>query len=440
MAINEPHGAFSTGKRAALRNTLIVAALLFAAGVVAMVTPMGVRADSSATHLSCVDKNHNGLVDIPELFDVIEAYFDTTYDSRLSCVDSNDNGLVDISELFDVIEAYFDRTPIEPPPDTWRGLTIAPEDRCSDYDSDDYRYSQSLEAQIVESLGGVYGPYTGTWFDSPRETDIEHMVARSEAHDSGLCAADANTRRSFAGDLLNLTLASPAVNRHQKSDKDAAEWLPELNQCWYVDRVVQVRQKYGLTIDQAEADVIDDVMDGCTSVEIIILPRPTPESSVGPGTLRVGEDIAPGIYAGRAGTDILDSCYWARLEGISGELDDIIANDNAIGQFYVEVLETDAYLEIDCEVTPLANWPVPNPRLVSLDPGMYIVGRDIDAGTYRGEAGEDILDSCYWARLSGVTGTIDDILANNNVNGPFYVEVETSDFALATDCELQLSR
>ena len=171
MAINEPHGAFSTGKRAALRNTLIVAALLFAAGVVAMVTPMGVRADSSATHLSCVDKNHNGLVDIPELFDVIEAYFDTTYDSRLSCVDSNDNGLVDISELFDVIEAYFDRTPIEPPPDTWRGLTIAPEDRCSDYDSDDYRYSQSLEAQIVESLGGVYGPYTGTWFDSTRETD-----------------------------------------------------------------------------------------------------------------------------------------------------------------------------------------------------------------------------------------------------------------------------
>ena len=440
MAINEPHGAFSTGKRAVLRNTLIVAALLFAAGVVAMVTPMGVRADSSATHLSCVDKNHNGLVDIPELFDVIEAYFDTTYDSRLSCVDSNDNGLVDISELFDVIEAYFDRTPIEPPPDTWRGLTIAPEDRCSDYDSDDYRYSQSLEAQIVESLGGVYGPYTGTWFDSPRETDIEHMVARSEAHDSGLCAADANTRRSFAGDLLNLTLASPAVNRHQKSDKDAAEWLPELNQCWYVDRVVQVRQKYGLTIDQAEADAIDDVMDGCTSVEIIILPRPTPESSVGPGTLRVGEDIAPGIYAGRAGTDILDSCYWARLEGISGELDDTIANNNAIGQFYVEVLETDAYLEIDCEVTPLANWPVPNPRLVSLDPGMYIVGRDIDAGTYRGEAGEDILDSCYWARLSGVTGTIDDILANNNAIGQFYVEVETSDFALATDCELQLSR
>ena len=111
MAINEPHGAFSAGRRAGLRNTLIVAALLFTAGVVAMVTPMGVGADSSASHLGCVDKNGNGLVDIPELFDVIDAYFDATYDNRLSCVDSNDNGLVDISELFDVIDAYFDGTP-----------------------------------------------------------------------------------------------------------------------------------------------------------------------------------------------------------------------------------------------------------------------------------------------------------------------------------------
>ena len=35
----------------------------------------------------------------------------------------------------------------------------------------------------------------------------------------------------FASDLLNLTLASPSVDRHQKSDKDAAEALPDLNAC-----------------------------------------------------------------------------------------------------------------------------------------------------------------------------------------------------------------
>ena len=37
--------------------------------------------------------------------------------------------------------------------------------------------------------GRIYGPYTGTHFDSRRQTDIEHMVAASEAHDSGLCSA-----------------------------------------------------------------------------------------------------------------------------------------------------------------------------------------------------------------------------------------------------------
>ena len=126
------------------------------------------------------------------------------------------------------------------PTSLWRGITVAPEDRCSLYDPDDYPYSPSVEPRIVQKLGGVYGPYTGTWFESIKETDIEHIVARSEAHDSGLCAADDATRSEFASDLVNLTLASPSVNRHQKVDKDVAGWLPDLNQCWYVARTIQV--------------------------------------------------------------------------------------------------------------------------------------------------------------------------------------------------------
>ena len=157
------------------------------------------------------------------------------------------------------------------PSPVWRGITIAPEHRCSPYDADDYRYSPSVEPRIVEGQGGIYGPYTGTWFESIKETDIEHIVARSEAHDSGLCAADAATRSEFASDLLNLTLASPSVNRHQKSDNDLAEWLPELNQCWYVDRTLQVRREYGLTIDRAEADAVDRVLAECQPTEMVML-------------------------------------------------------------------------------------------------------------------------------------------------------------------------
>ena len=169
--------------------------------------------------------------------------------------------------------------------DVWRGLVVAPEDRCSPYDPDDYPYSQSVEQEIVASMGGIiYGPYTGSWFGSTSDTDIEHIVARSEAHDSGLCAADAETKREFASDLLNLTLASPAVNRWQKSGKDAAEWLPDLNSCWFANRIVQVRQQYDLTIDERERDVLEGILSGCTSTEMIVQDAPldsTPESRDG---------------------------------------------------------------------------------------------------------------------------------------------------------------
>ena len=79
------------------------------------------------------------------------------------------------------------------------------------------------------------------------------------------------TKARFASDLLNLTLASPSVNRHQKIANDAAEWLPDLNQCWYVARTVQVRRAYDLTVDQAEADAIDRVLAKCGSTEMVVL-------------------------------------------------------------------------------------------------------------------------------------------------------------------------
>ena len=127
--------------------------------------------------------------------------------------------------------------------ETWRGLVVAPESRCAPYSREDYPYFQSVETHIIASMSGrVYGPYTGRYFASRRETDIEHITATSEAHDSGLCAADAATKRRFAGDLLNLTLASPSVNRHAKSGKDAGEWMPRMNRCWFASRVVAVAE------------------------------------------------------------------------------------------------------------------------------------------------------------------------------------------------------
>lgn len=146
---------------------------------------------------------------------------------------------------------------------------VAPENRCSPYSRADYSYPQSVEPRIIEQMGGrIYGPYTGACFGSARETDIEHIVAISEAHDSGMCAADAASRKAFARDLLNLTLASPGVNRVQKGANDVAEWLPDLNACWYVRRVVDVKLRYGLTMDRAESQRAREILNACASTEM----------------------------------------------------------------------------------------------------------------------------------------------------------------------------
>jgi len=83
--------------------------------------------------------------------------------------------------------------------ETWRGIAVAPEHRCSAYDRDDYPYPQSVELDLIAGMGGrVYGPYTGRTFADRYQTDIEHMVATSEAHDSGLCGADSRAPHSRA--------------------------------------------------------------------------------------------------------------------------------------------------------------------------------------------------------------------------------------------------
>ena len=178
----------------------------------------------------------------------------------------------------------------------------------------------SLFGSIAEALAarpgrGVPAVHDGRWFGSKRETDIEHIVARSEAHDSGLCRADAATRRRFSEDLRNLPLAAPGVNRHQKRDHDAAGWLPPMNACWFAARVIDVKRAYGLTVDRRERDALARTLAGCEDTEIdIIAPgadaeiaAPTPPRATGTGALALYDDNGNGRI----------TCAEARRHGIA---------------------------------------------------------------------------------------------------------------------------
>ena len=68
-----------------------------------------------------------------------------------------------------------------------------------------------------------------------------------------------------------------------------------------------------------------------------------------------------------------------------------------------------------------------------------MVGRDIDPGTYQGKAGTDVMNSCYWARLSGLSDDMDHLITNENSNGSYFVTIQPTDMALKTACQLTLS-
>ena len=150
---------------------------------------------------------------------------------------------------------------------------------------------------MAELGGAIYGPYTGTYFTSTRDTDIEHIVARSEAHDSGLCAASAAVKAASARDLLNLTLAHPRLNRYQKIGKDVAEWTPAVNACWFAARTLAVRRKYGLTINRAEAAAVERILPGCPSTDMVRhAPHPQSVPAVSPSVSKQGKVDALALW------------------------------------------------------------------------------------------------------------------------------------------------
>ena len=82
------------------------------------------------------------------------------------------------------------------------------------------------------------------------------------------------TRRRSEGSPRTST-TSPwrvrGVNRHQKSGKDAGEWLPERNLCWFANQVVSVKRKYSLSVDSRERNALERVLSGCSSTVMDIL-------------------------------------------------------------------------------------------------------------------------------------------------------------------------
>lgn len=145
---------------------------------------------------------------------------------------------------------------------------------------------------------------------------------------------------------------------------------------------------------------------------------------------RPARSFGDGTHTGVAGTwrntGNADGCYWERLAGFGGTLEDIIANDFTYdGRSIVTVASGDAgFSSSRC-----GTW-VPDVGPITLSPtepfagGTFRVGRDISPGTWRSSPGTE---NCYWERLSGFSGEFEELIANDLASGQLMVTISASD-------------
>lgn len=138
------------------------------------------------------------------------------------------------------------------------------------------------------------------------------------------------------------------------------------------------------------------------------------------GTYQVGKDIQPGTYRTRVASS---GCYYARLKGFGGTVDDIIANNLTDAPAIVTIASTDKGFTSQSCGTWTKDLSQITPSKTSFGDGMFIVGTDITPGTYRSTGAQ----GCYYARLKGFGNTTDDIIANNLTDTPAIVTISSRD-------------
>ena len=118
--------------------------------------------------------------------------------------------------------------------------------------------------------GELMEPYTGQYLIFSEKSEltkglqIDHVVALSDAWQKGAQNLTVDERYNLATDPLNLLAVDASANQ-QKSDGDAATWLPKNKsfRCQYVARQISVKYKYHLWVTQAEHDAIERILVAC---------------------------------------------------------------------------------------------------------------------------------------------------------------------------------
>lgn len=129
------------------------------------------------------------------------------------------------------------------------------------------RIPATVEVGCKVTAGEWLSYYDAVTLTAPGGLDIDHMVPLAEAWDSGASQWTPARREAYANDLgaeRSLVAVTAKTNR-SKSDQDPAEWLPPLAdaRCTYAADWVGTKLRWGLTVDQVEAEALVVLAEGC---------------------------------------------------------------------------------------------------------------------------------------------------------------------------------
>ena len=127
---------------------------------------------------------------------------------------------------------------------------------------------------VVES-GTLVDRYSGETINfvkgniSSMEVQIDHVVALSNAWQTGAFKLTAEQRKALSNDPLNLFAVKGRLNS-QKGDGDAATWLPPLKsfRCNYVAQQIAVKAKYSLWVTAPEKAAMVSILSKCPTQKV----------------------------------------------------------------------------------------------------------------------------------------------------------------------------
>jgi hypothetical protein len=130
-------------------------------------------------------------------------------------------------------------------------------------------YKEKTRECVVLS-GTLVDPFSGETINfvrgnvSSMEVQIDHVVAMSNAWQTGAFKLSIKERTAFANDPMNLLAVKGRLNS-QKGDGDAATWLPPLKsfRCDYVARQIAVKIKYKLWFTAPEKEAMIRILMSC---------------------------------------------------------------------------------------------------------------------------------------------------------------------------------